>query len=233
MHRNIKFVETDSMSLLVNRHYHVLLLMSRFGIKLGFGDKTIKEVCEDNSVDTNTFMAVVNMLIEGGKESKCSCDKDKLSITTLLDYLHNSHNYFLGFKLPAIRAKLVEIVGGEDQLSRAIISYFDEYVAEVNRHMKYEEQVVFPYVNDLINGGVSDEYSIEVFQKQHDMIEERLSEFKNIMIKYYSAESTNEINNVLFDIFNCEYDLALHNAVEDYLFVPAIEAIEEKMRIER
>jgi len=32
-----------------------------FGIALGFGDKTIGEVCLDSGVDTATFLAVVNM----------------------------------------------------------------------------------------------------------------------------------------------------------------------------
>ena len=46
---------------LVCDRYPVLLIMSRFGIALGFGDKTIGEVCLDSGVDTATFLAVVNM----------------------------------------------------------------------------------------------------------------------------------------------------------------------------
>ncbi|MCC8145030.1 MAG: hemerythrin domain-containing protein, partial [Bacteroidales bacterium] len=47
-------------------------------------------------------------------------------------------------------------------------------------------------------------------------------------IKYYPAKNSNEINSVLFDIFSCEKDLASHNAVEDFLFLPAIEELENK-----
>ena len=46
---------------LVCDRYPVLQVMSRFGIALGFGDKTIAEVCAENKVDTATFLAVVNM----------------------------------------------------------------------------------------------------------------------------------------------------------------------------
>ena len=38
---------------LVCDRYPVLLIMSRFGIALGFGDKTIGEVCLDSGVDTD------------------------------------------------------------------------------------------------------------------------------------------------------------------------------------
>jgi len=37
------------------------------------------------------------------------------------------------------------------------------------------------------------------------------------------------MNAVLFDIFNCEKDLASHNEVEDYLFVPAVLQLENQV----
>ena len=71
-------------------------------------------------------------------------------------------------------------------------------------------------------------YSIEVFSKQHDQVEAKLGELKNILIKYYPAESSNELNSVLFDIFTCEEDLASHNYIEDALFIPAIKKLEQE-----
>ena len=56
-----------------------------------------------------------------------------------------------------------------------------------------------------------------------------LLELKNIIIKYYPAgESSNLLNEVLFDIFSCEKDLEDHCRVEDYLFVPLIAKIEKE-----
>ena len=95
--------------------------------------------------------------------------------------------------------------------------------------MKYEERTVFPYVKGLLAGErPSGSYRIGIFRSRHDQIEARLTELKNIIIKYYSADSTNELNDVLFDIFTCEHDLASHNYIEDHLFVPAIEELERK-----
>ncbi|MDE7133861.1 MAG: hypothetical protein K2N86_01085, partial [Rikenellaceae bacterium] len=56
----------------------------------------------------------------------------------------------------------------------------------------------------------------------------KLTELKNILIKYYPGDSSNELNGVLFDIFACEQDLASHNMVEDVLFVPAVTELERK-----
>lgn len=49
--------QDNRMSDLVCDNYPVLLVMSRFGIALGFGDKTIGQVCEECEVHTGTFLA--------------------------------------------------------------------------------------------------------------------------------------------------------------------------------
>ena len=92
--------------------------------------------------------------------------------------------------------------------------------------MRYEESTVFPYVNSLLAGVKPDMYNIAIFRKRHDQVEAKLTELKNILIKYYPASSSNELNSVLFDIFTCEQDLASHNYIEDYLFIPVIQKLE-------
>lgn len=211
---------------LVSDHYRILLVMSRFGIGLGFGESTIREVCESNGVDTATFLAITNMLLT---DEVPPVADTAISMEALVDYLHNSHDYFLRFRLPRIREKLIAAVGCGSGLTRAILNYFDGYVDGVDAHMKYEEEIVFPYVLALLGGERPVGYSIKVFRRRHDQVEALLTEFKNILIKYYPSQSTNEINSVLFDIFNCEKDLASHNAVEDLLFVPSVELLEKSL----
>lgn len=208
---------------LVCDRYPVLQVMSRFGIALGFGDRTIAEVCAENKVDTATFLAVVNMLMYPNNGGELS---EGVSVRALTDYLHNSHRYFLDFRLPAIRRKLIEAVDCSlSDVSFAIMRYFDEYVAEVHKHMAYEEKTVFPYVEALLQGEKRADYSIDVFRRHHDQVETRLRELKNIIIKYYPSGGTNELNGVLFDIFTCEQELASHNSVEDEIFIPAVERL--------
>lgn len=229
MYRLGKYTERDNMSELISENYRVLSVLSRFGIALGVGDKTIGEVCGESNVDAKTFLTVVNMLLD--EDGSLDKDSYEFSLKSLMTYLHNAHEYFLGYRLPSIRTELEAALEDKNSnLARAILNYFDEYVAEVQSHMMYEENTVFPYVRALTGDGRPVDYSIDIFRERHDKVESRLSEFKNILIKYYSAKNTNEINNVLFDIFNCEHDLASHNEIEDRLFVPAIAELENKKR---
>jgi regulator of cell morphogenesis and NO signaling len=227
MYRLGKYKETNKMCDLICEDYQMLLVMSRFGIALGFGEKSIGDVCRKNGVDVATFLTVVNMLTE---DDPHEITDSPVSIKSLVSYLRNAHAYFLDFRLPAIRSKLFDaIVSGPSDVIVAIIRYYDEYVAEVRKHMQYEENTVFPYVDALLQGKTDESgYHIEIFSRQHDHIDAKLSELKDIIIKYYPDNSSNELNSVLFDIFTCSHDLASHNDVENYLFVPAIKAIENE-----
>ena len=65
MDRLQKYKSSDKMIDLISDNYSLLQVMSRFGLSLGFGDKTVKEVCEMNGVDCPTFIAVVYFIAEG------------------------------------------------------------------------------------------------------------------------------------------------------------------------
>ena len=148
----------------------------------------------------------------------------------MIRYLHNAHDYFLAFRLPNMRRKLNEAISTcPEDVAFVIRRFFDEYAEEVNKHMTYEEKVVFPYVRDLLNGKASDKYNISIFRKRHEQIDQKLSDLKNILIKYYPGEGGHLLNSVLFDLFTTEEDLVSHSLVEDNLFVPSIVWYENKV----
>ena len=72
-----------------------------------------------------------------------------------------------------------------------------------------------------------DDYHISIFRKQHSDIESRLTELRDILIKYYTGKTGHVFHAVLFDIFTCADDLRQHNTVEDCLLVPLIELLEK------
>lgn len=229
MDRLQKYKESDRMIDLISDNYSLLQVMSRFGLPLGFGDKTVQEVCEMNKVDCRTFLLVVNFVAEGFSRLDSS---EEISIPALVDYLRQAHFYFLEFSLPAIRRKLIEAIDcSQDDISFLIIKFFDEYMREVRKHMDYEEKTVFKYVDALLQGKTLANYKISTFSKHHDQVGEKLTELKKIIIKYCPAKAnTNLLNAALFDIYACEEGLESHCKVEDYLFVPAILKLERRIK---
>lgn len=220
---------SDKMISLIRDNYNLLQSLGSFGISLGFGDKTVKQVCDDQNVDTNTFLAVVNFTINGYREMD---DVSRLSVPTLLQYLKASHDYFLGFQLSFIRKELVDALDENDNLARLILKLYDEYSRSVTLHMKYEEKTVFPYVESLIAGKPMANYAIDMYSKHHGQESSKLRELKSIIIKYFPGDClrNNQLSATLYDIYNNEEWLALHAEVEDNIFIPAIKYLEEKSR---
>lgn len=230
-----KYMPADRLCDLIDDNFNLLLVMSRFGIPLGFGGKTVKEVCENANVDCDTFLAVANF-ISSEQTSFGVEDLPHLSITSLMNYLKNAHSYFLDFMLPMIRRKLIEAIdcSRDDKVAFLIIKFFDVFVNEVREHMDYENEHVFAYVEALLAGKLSRKFNISKFASHHSKIDERLNELKGIITKYYTESSDNLLlNATLFDIYNCEQDLASHNHVEDCLFVPAVMHVEKELRNEQ
>ncbi len=224
--KNQKMYEADDkMISLIRDNYDLLQSLGSFGISLGFGDKTVQETCEDNGVDTYTFLAVVNFTANGYGEFETD---DKISVPTLLHYLEASHAYFLDFQLPYIRRELMESLNENDSLARLILRFYDEYAREIRLHMKYEQKTLFPYVQSLIDGHPANDYNVETFSKHHGAADKKLRELKLLIIKYLPQDGlhNNQLTATLHDIYENEVWLRLHAMVEDNIFIPAIKRLE-------
>ena len=222
----LPFTSSDKMRSLIKSDTSLLMVLNRFGICLGFGEKTVKEVCAEQQIDTDTFLCVANYIC--GREFDCR----KLSLKHLIDYLKQAHLFFLDFKLPMIRRNLLEAIdcSGSDEISFLVLKFYDEYVTEVRRHMEYENEVVFTYVESLTSGMMSNDYHIADFARKHNHIESKLKELKDIIVRYYTQKNNNLLYSFLFDIINCAQDLDSHCSVEDNIFVPAVANLENEIR---
>ncbi len=250
-----RYKATDKMAEIICENAQLLQVMNRFGISLGFGDENIMQVCNKQGVDYKTFLAVINFVSQKHTHLEERAD---VSVAALLNYLKQSHLYFLEFALPNIRRSLNEAILGkrsdEDSslkeaesvmekdavacgdepatspLSRLIMKFYDDYVNEVRKHMEYEEAEVFPFVEALLEGRQGDKDKISTFSEHHIPVDEKLHELKNIIIKYYPGSGgNNKMSAVLYDIFSCEQELKSHCKIEDYLFVPAVMNLKKQM----
>lgn len=210
---------------LIRDNYNVLQALGSFGINLGFGDKTVEEVCKDNGVDCRTFLIVVNFLVNGYFRDE---ELEYVNVGTLLHYLQANHKYYLDFQLPFMRKELSDSLNPDGRVDKLIMDFYDAYAAEVRKHMKYEEDRLFPYINSLLEGMRDEAYNIDAYAKHHGMADVKLKELKNIIIKYLPGDSlrNNMLTATLYDLYNNEEWLQLHAKVENEILVPVIKNME-------
>jgi len=215
---------------LLRNNLNLLFVLNQFSIPLGFGEKTIEEVCVKNEVDTQSFITLVQF--HGNPGNPDIQKLNTLSPGVILNYLKRSHHYFLGYRLPEIRKQFAEALD-EGSTRKTILSYFEDYEKEVNDHMGYENDVFFPYVVKLLNGEEQKEYSVKQFEAKHNNIEEKLDDLINLIIKYLpTSGDTLRLSDVLEDLRLCNRDLNLHTFLEDKILVPKIKKIEKKTQNE-
>lgn len=222
----MSFKPTDKMRELVKDNSALILVMGRFGISLGFGDKSVRDVCRTHNVNENTFLEVVNFV------SNREYNYEAVSLPSIIGYLKKAHEYYLDFNLPNIRRKLIEAIdcSGTNDIAMLIVKFYDEYVTEVRKHMEYENEVVFSYVEQLSQGFLNRNFSISAFAGKHTSISDKLKELKDIIIRYYPEKNNYLLNAVLLEIILCEQDLTSHCMIEDKLFVPAVKLIEQHLK---
>lgn len=218
------FTADDSMVDLVGEDFNILPILSRFRLPLGFGNKTIGEVCEEHAIDTEIFLLIINFILTGKIQGEPHAVH---AATGIVDFLHNSHSYFLNYKFPHIRVNLVNALDSEhSDINPAIINFFDSYVEEARKHFEYEELTLFPYIRALADGDRRASYSAGEFKRHHEEISEKISDLKNIILRYYTTSTPNLMYDALVDIYNCEDDLAVHTNIENNILVPMVTEIE-------
>lgn len=204
------YKSTDKICDLMSHEEDAIHIISRFGLGMGVGEQTIAQACESHGVHTSTFLAIINY-----KVFKQRVLPEDIDIPTLQQYLRNAHTYFLDFRLPHLRRALIEALIPADPTTKIpmlILRCYDEFAEEIRTHIEHE------------NEGLYEEHA-------HDdqRITDKLSEIKNLIIKYYPSNGILKEGTVMYtlisvmsDLWHTEQDFADHCAIEDEILRPAL-----------
>ena len=209
---------------------NLLSILQRLEIKLGFGEATVAEICERYNISAELFLIICNIYSFSDYVPQVN-NLGESDIRSITAYLKASHRYYSGVCFPAIHNSIHSLVKKLDEVSRKLIDkFYDDYDNEVTSHFRYEEEIVFPYIESLTSGGVEERgcYCISQFGHNHSNINEKLNDLKNIIIKYLGEEYSSPLRfELLADIYRIEKDLQKHSLIENRLLVPLVEKLEK------
>jgi len=234
--RNIKMADV-----ILNNH-HLLSVISRFGISLGFGEKTIEDVCKTNNVNVDFFLEIVNAFNEPDYFPENHLGNFSLSL--IISYLKNTHQYYLSRKIPEINAMISSLIEESEKPTpkelELIRKFFKEYKDYLTSHIEREEKVVYPYILKLEKYYKKPEslstqdiqklkdYAIARYVDEHDDIEESLYDLKSLMIKYLPPQKNNILCfKILGQLGHLEKDIADHSNMENRVLVPRVSLMEK------
>ncbi len=220
----------------IHSNYLLIPVLTRFGIRLGFGEKTVREVCDEHEVDVEFCTTILNVFSHENyfpKERMLS-----FNALQLVDYLKETHEYYRSVLIPMLDKNLEQFLhsatrGNEAEIS-LIESFFAQYKNELMAHLRREEEHTFPYITGLYHKEnlalLHKQYSMKVFESEHDNVDEKLYDLKNILIKYLQGDySEGARNNLMFDLFRLEKDLKDHTRIEEKILAPMVKKMEQEV----
>jgi regulator of cell morphogenesis and NO signaling len=229
------------MAEVIHLNYQLLPILSRFGLHLGFGEKTIEQLCLEHGIDVNFFLIILNAYHD--KNFFPHRHLKGFPLNLLISYLRKSHEYFLTVKIPLIEQLLDKLSPEGDVATtgslQLINRFFGEYCTELTEHIQREEDKVYPYafmVEEAFLSGIPGpgvlegirEYSIDDYESEHDNVEDKLNDLQNIILKYLpSTLDLNLCHTLLTEIFRLESDLNDHARIEDKVLVPKVKLMEK------
>ena len=230
MKKNMKsrlFSSDGRLSDLITAHPSLLTLLPRLGLSLGFGDRSIADVCEESKVDTDFFLLICNVYTFNNYVPSTAAILGT-DMTGLVPYLEKSHRYYVDKRLPHIERHLDAIARQlQGRIGQVFSSFFKEYKTEVEAHFGREEQEVFPHINALMTGQRDTSYSIGTFLHNHSDIEGKLDDLLNIIFKYLPPQVDDEnVLDVVYDILRLSEDLKKHTFIEEKIMVPLVHHLE-------
>lgn len=227
--QNMKMAEV------IHMNYTLLPVINRFEIELGFGDSTVEEVCKINKVNVHFFLEIINAFND--KDYFPKKNLQQFSVSLIVNYLRKNHIYYISEIIPHIE-QAINSLSDNSKNSKLLKNFFAEYKKELLYHIEREEKVVYPYVIDIETANNStkhadnlSKYSIDIFADEHENIEEKLFDLKNIIIKYMPSRTESGIyNKILFDLFTLEKDLNDHSRIEEKVLIPKVREIEKSLK---
>lgn len=225
---------------LIHMNHFTLDVMERFGIKLGFGNKTVEQVCHDYSIPLEFFLEIINAFIDTDYFPQKRLQN--FSLTHIINYLKKTHELYHHERIPEIEGLIAQMESScysQKENITLLKKFFNEYKQELANHTEREDTLVFPHA-ELVNRTYQQEnpekeavekikqYSMQQFEQEHDNIEEKLFDLKNIIIKYLPPPKNQQLcRKLLYALFSLEKDINDHSRIEDKVLVPKVAELEQ------
>ena len=224
----------------IHLDYHLLSVLYRFNIPLGFGEKTIEQVCNEHHINPDFFIEIVKVFVD--KNYFPDKTLQHFSVETIIHYLQASHRYYINEKIPELKTLFKDLPVHSPEKLTVIEDFFNQYIDEFLTHINREETIVFPYVLNLQSVVESkkttrqqfneiQKYRISTYANEHEDVQEKLTDLQNILIKYIPPLDDYKLTHlILAKLFRLGKDLSDHSRLEDKVLIAKTLKLEKTLQ---
>ena len=227
------FILSSKVADAIEKKPRIIMVLERLGIYSGVSDKSIAEIAEDYNLNPNLLLILINM--QSYHLYREYQDLNITDIPIVVDYLRHSHDYFQNEIYTSITEDIKRMAAGECKKEIKMLElFFNNYCKEVNEHFAYENDIAFPYIEELFrykSAGQSYDgvrlHSVNEYKSHHNDIEEKLNDLKSLLIKFLAITTNFQLKrNIILNLFELDKDLKTHTRIENDILIPLVQELE-------
>ncbi len=237
MYQTHKVYITEDMVLsdLVLENPSLLLMMEFFNIKNAIKDDTVAEICQEYHIHLSTFLLFAN-LYNGFSPNNKEINATQVDISTIIRFLKQTHLSYINDKYPKIKGFIKQLYEKQNATEiERIEFFFNDYFDEVLEHLRYEDEIAFPYFCKLLVAESNSNdlnFSVNEYRIHHSDIGIKLSDLKNLLIKHIALTGDFPLKReIITSLFELERDLNIHSTIEDLILLPIVDELEKRQSI--
>ena len=192
----------------------VITVINRFGIALGVGDKSVKEICRQKGIDTNFFLTILNAYIYESFFPENGFDS--FGAQEIIGYLEKTNQSYLRYQLPNIERHFKALIDHSDKNNNLplLLNLYNEVKDEMHKRIDNDNRHWFAEILRHEKGVAPGQLTVEASDARRvaDSIEDKLSDLKNMFVIHLRGDyDRNLCQAVLFAIISFEKDIRQNN----------------------
>jgi regulator of cell morphogenesis and NO signaling len=232
----------ETLGQIAAKDLHKAQVFKKYGLDFCCGGKkTVKEACAEKGLDVTK---VEQELQQADRmPSSRPLPYNDWSLDFLADYIVNTHHSYVKKNLPDIKAyaeKVMRVHGNRHpellRVNQLVLEVYNELMA----HLVKEEQVLFPYVKELVvaQGSGATKHAahfgtvqnpINMMEMEHEVVGKNLAEIREITNNFTLPEDACASYSLLYRMLDeFEEDLHLHVHLENNILFPQAVQLEKQ-----
>ena len=195
-----------------------LTVLNRFGIYLGFGDKTVSDICIEKNIDSEFFVSILNTYINENYFPEEALKS--YSIKLMFEYFNKTNQYYQRVQLPNIERHFNSFVERSEQGNKSL-----ELLREFFNEVKNELMTRIDIDTKIFDENTTFQNSIGHLNEESDSIEDKLNDLINMFVIHLKGNyDTNLCHAVLFSILSLKKDISQNNRLRYRILLPLLKS---------
>jgi regulator of cell morphogenesis and NO signaling len=236
-------IQTLSIKDIVSLNFHAAAVFEKYSLDFCCrGAKTIQDACREKQIDASSVIEELSVLGQEGDPSGMRFTEWEPDF--LINYIIQNHHSYVSKMIPVLYThtqKIAAVHGANHPELLEIARHFETVALELKRHMMKEEDILFPYINELQSAKKTEspgrrphfgsvQNPIRMMEAEHQLAGDELYAIRSLSNNYTVPEDGCTTYRVTYqELQDFELDLHRHVHLENNILFPMAVKLEQEL----